>query len=190
MDPVTLAMLAAGVGSGTKALAEIIPTDLEKKQKMEAELLGQKVAAGSHGMTEAEKQLAGYKISGPVEQAARQAEENRSRLLAGGAVTSGQQAQLLAQAEEGRMDRQRQLEMEILGMDMLEKEKDEAKLAGLEAVVAEDQKRNRMAVADVVAQTAEAGFVGSQQERFMDEYAGLVQDNPELLDRVLKLSGV
>lgn len=190
MDPITLAMLAAGVGSGTKALSEIIPTDLERKQKLEAEQLAGRVAAGTHGLSEAEKQLAGYKISGPVEQAAAQAEEDRSRLLAGGAVTSGQQAQLLAQAEEGRMSRQRQLEMEILGMDLMEKEKDEAKLAGLEAVGAEDQKRNRMAVADVVAQTAEAGFIGSQQERFLDEYAGMVQDNPELLDRVLKLSGV
>jgi len=154
MEPITMALIAAGATAG-KAGLQAIPTKFEREQKKRLAELQRKQELGLLGLTEAERAQIESQLRAPREQAQRRSDAEIARLSTPTAQ-SGQQLLAAQLGAEGRQRMEADLASQLLGMDIQRQREQEADIAALEAGKGLQQAELRSNLAAIPMAGAEA----------------------------------
>ena len=154
MEPITMALIAAGATAG-KAGLQAIPTKFEREQKKRLKELQRKQELGLLGLTEAELAQIESQLRAPREQAQRRSDAEIARLSTPTAQ-SGQQLLAAQLGAEGRQRMEADLASQLLGMDIQRQREQEADIAAMEAGQGLQQAEMRSNLAAIPMAGAEA----------------------------------
>jgi len=156
----------AGTAAGT--LPKLIPSKFEREQKARLEALQRQQRAGTLGLTGQEEAVMERSLAGRSQAAAQGAEAERNRLLAGSGGAQAGGALLGAQlAEEERQRAEERISTEIMARDIERKRQQEEEITGLQAAEGERQEQAIAAGGAILGAGIEAGFTTSAQEQAM-----------------------
>lgn len=163
MEPITMALIAAGATAG-KAGLQAIPTKFEREQKKRLAELQRKQELGLLGLTEAERAQIESQLRAPREQAQRRSDAEIARLSTPTAQ-SGQQLLAAQLGAEGRQRMEADLASQLLGMDIQRQREQEADIAAMEAGqgLKQDEMRANLAAIPMAGAEAYIGQMGLEQ---------------------------
>jgi len=165
MDPITLAILGATVGTAASNLPSLLPSKLARENKKRLEELRRREEQGLLGLTAKEEAAIGGRLRTTADVAAEQAAQQQKALLAGGGSARGGQALAQAQAaQQQRMELEQGVGQKILEADLAERQREEDEMRALEAAVEERRRELVGAVGSIAGAGIEAGFTESAKQ--------------------------
>ena len=161
LNPTTLSVLTGVGGQALSTLGDLLPSDLEKKNRKRLETLNRLEEMNALGLTDQERSVLEGRLSSKTDASSARADLERQRLLAGGGGAQPGQALLQAQNAEALKNQQlTQISQAIEEQDIKKKLAQEEELRALEAADAQIKQKRLGAVGAIGAAGLEA-YMGS-----------------------------
>lgn len=173
ITPTMIAALMAGAGQVASTAETLAPSPYHKRNRAKRDALLRRQRQGQLGLTGKEQASIERQMAAGADVAARQAQAERNRLLAGsGGVMGGQALEQATAAQQQQLQQQSDISTAILEADLAEKERELDELAFREAVAEERRLELIGAAAEVPKQQLEARTAQEAQEAAMRALGG------------------
>lgn len=168
LDPMTLSMLVGLGGQAISKIGDLLPSDLEKKNRKRLESLNRLEEMNALGLTGQERSVLEGRLSSKADASSAKADLERQRLLAGGGGAQPGQALLQAQNAEALKNQQlTQISQAIEEQDIKKRLSQEEELRALEAADAQVKQKRVGAIGSIGASGLEAGLGSLAQQKLL-----------------------
>jgi len=178
MDPITLAILTGMGGQALSQAGTLIPSSLEREQKKELEKLKRMQEAGALGLTDKEQAAIVGRLSGAANVSMQQAQDERTRLLAGGGAGGARALEAAVAQDAARAAQQERISQSVLEADLAREEAQKERMRALEAAAAEQRAARIGAVTSIAGAGLEAGLTTAAQQKVIQ---GARAPSPQLI---------
>ena len=178
IDPISLAILTGVGGQALSQAGSLIPSKLEREQKSELEKLKKMQEAGVLGLTDKEQAALVGRLSGAANISMQQAQDERTRLLAGGGAGGARALEAAVAQDAARAAQQERISQTILEADLAREEAQKERMRALEAAAAEQRAARIGSVASIAGAGLEAGLTTAAQQKIIQ---GAKSPSPQLI---------